>query len=224
MTTNPNTPLAGQTPPSGDPPGQTPTNTQPPTPGQTPPPSQSQTTPASGQSQQQTPITSLPPDIQDYIKRLRDEAEEANKAKRAEAKAKAEAEAARLKKQGEFEELAKQHEKRIQELEPIAESYTRLASTMNAQIETEIKDWPPEVKSLVPPQETVLSNGERRVTPVEERLEHITRLRPLLEKLQVQARGTSPGNSPNPRPSGQTSDNVRDEYEKRLRTTGKYGA
>jgi len=70
----------------------------------------------------------------------------------------------------------------------------------------------------------VLSNGERRVTPVEERLEHITRLRPLLEKLQVQARGTSPGNSPNPRPSGQTSDNVRDEYEKRLRTTGKYGA
>src|SRR6266702_3268061 len=213
MTTNPNTPLTGQTPPSGDPPGQTPT-TPPPTPGQTPPPSQSQTTPASGQSQQQTPITSLPPDIQDYIKRLRDEAEEANKAKRAEAKAKAEAEAARLKKQGEFEELAKQHEKRIQELEPIAESYTRLASTINTQIEAEIKDWPPEVKSLVPGSDV----------PVESRLEHMNRLRPLLEKLQVQARGTQPGNSPNPRPSGQTPDNVRDEYEKRLRVTGKYGA
>src|SRR6266568_3910452 len=175
MTTNPNTPLAGQTPPSGDPPGQTPTNTQPPTPGQTPPPSRSQTTPANG-NPQQTPITSLPPDIQDYIKRLRDEAEEANKLRKAEAKAKTEAEAARLKKQGEFEELAKQHEKRIQELEPIAESYTRLASTMNTQIEAEIKDWPPEVKSLVPPQEAVLPNGERRVTPVEERLEHMAQI------------------------------------------------
>jgi len=156
----------------------------------------------------------LPPDIQDYIKRLRDEAEEANKLRKAEAKAKTEAEAARLKKQGEFEELAKQHEKRIQELEPIAESYTRLASTMNTQIEAEIKDWPPEVKSLVPGPDVA----------VESRLEHITRLRPLQEKLQVQARGTSPGNSPNPRPSGQTPDNVRDEYEKRLRTSGKYGA
>src|SRR6266571_8401560 len=124
----------------------------------------------------------------------------------------------------EFEELAKQHEKRVKELEPIAESYTRLASTMNVQIEAEIKDWPPEVKNLVPPQETVLSNGERHVTPVEERLEHMTRLRPLLEKLQAQARGTQPGNSPNPRPSGQTPENVRDEYEKRLRTTGKYSA
>src|SRR6266704_5723985 len=222
MTTNPNTPLAGQTPPSGDPPGQTPT-TPPPTPGQTPPPSQSQTTPASGQSQQ-TPITSLPPDIQDYIKRLRDEAEEANKLRKAEAKAKAEAEAARLKEQGEFKALAEKHEARVKELEPIAESYTRLASTMNAQIDAEIKDWPPEVKSLVPPQEAVLSNGERRVTPVEERLEHMARLRPLLEKLQVQARGTQPGNSPNPRPSGQTPENVRDEYEKRLRASGRYSA
>ena len=221
MTTNPNTPLTGQTPASGDPPGQTPT-TPPPTPGQTPPPSQSQTT-SSGQSQQQTAITSLPPDIQDYIKRLRDEAEEANKLRKAEAKAKAEAEAARLKEQGEFKALAEKHETRVKELEPIAESYTRLASTMNAQIEAEIKDWPPEVKNLVPLQETVLSSGERRVTPVEERLEHITRLRPLLEKLQVQARGTSPGNSPNPRPQAQTAEGAGKEYMQRLLDTGKYG-
>jgi phage host-nuclease inhibitor protein Gam len=212
MTTNPNTPLTGQTPQSGDPPGQTPTTQNPP--GQTPPPSQSQTTPASGQFQQQTPITSLPADIQDYIKRLRDEAEEANKLRKAEAKAKQEAEAARLKEQGEFKALAEQHEARVKELEPIAESYTRLASTMNANIEAEIKDWPPEVKSLVPGADV----------PVESRLEHMNRLRPLLEKLQVQARGTQPGNSPNPRPSGQTPDNVRDEYEKRLRATAKYGA
>jgi len=156
----------------------------------------------------------LPPDIQDYIKRLRDEAEEANKLRKAEAKAKAEAEAARLKEQGEFKALAEKHETRVKELEPIAESYTRLASTMNAQIEAEIKDWPPEVKSLVPASDV----------PVESRLEHMNRLRPLLEKLQVQARGTQPGNSPNPRPSGQTPENVRDEYEKRLRTTGKYSA
>ncbi len=143
-------------------------------------------------------LESLPPEVQEHIKALRKEAEDYRKARDAEAKAKADAEAARLKKQGEFEELAKQHEKRIQELEPIAESYTRLAS--------------------------VLPNGERRVTPVEERLEHMARLRPLLEKLQVQARGTQPGNSPNPRPSGQTPENVRDEYEKRLRASGRYSA
>ncbi len=208
-------PVPGQMPPAGDPPGQMP-NTPPP--GQMPP---------SGNQQHRSSLPaleSLPPEVQEHIKALRKEAEDYRKARDAEAKAKADAEAARLKKQGEFEELAKQHEKRIQELEPIAESYTRLASTMNTQIEAEIKDWPPEVKSLVPPQEAVLSNGERRVTPVEERLEHMARLRPLLEKLQVQARGTQPGNSPNPRPSGQTPENVRDEYEKRLRASGRYSA
>lgn len=211
MTTNPNTPLTGQTPASGDNPGQTPTNTPPP--GQTPPPPQGQTT-ASGPSQQQTPITSLPVDIQDYIGRLRAEAEDANKQRKAEAKAKQEAEAARLKKQGEFEELAKQHEARVKELEPIQESYTRLSTTINAQIEAEIKDWPPEVKSLVPGPDI----------PVESRLEQVARLRPLLEKLQVQARGTQPGNSPNPRPAQQTPEGAGNQYMQRLRATGKYGA
>src|SRR6266700_592787 len=198
-------PVPGQMPPAGDPPGQMP-NTPPP--GQMPP---------SGNQQHRSSLPaleSLPPEVQEHIKALRKEAEDYRKARDAEAKAKADAEAARLKKKGEFEELAKQHEKRIQELEPIAESYTRLASTMNTQIEAEIKDWPPEVKSLVPGSDV----------PVESRLEHMNRLRPLLEKLQVQARGTQPGNSPNPRPSGQTPDNVRDEYEKRLRASGRYSA
>jgi regulator of replication initiation timing len=122
------------------------------------------------------------------------------------------AEQQRLAEQGQYKELAEKHEVRVKELEPIAESYTRLALTMNAQIEAEIKDWPPEVKSLVPSADV----------PVESRLEHMTRLRPLLEKLQVQARGTQPGNSPNPRPSGQTPDGARDEYEKRMYASGKY--
>jgi len=172
--------------PLTDPPGQTPPGTEPP--GQTPNP-QSQTTSGS----QQTPITSLPQDIQDYIARLRDEAEAANKAKKAEAKAKQAAEEARLAEQGQFKELASKHELRVKELEPIAQSYNALAETLSAQIDAEIKDWPSVVKALVPGADV----------PVEQRLAQMTRLRPLLEKLQLQTRGQQPGNRPNPAPVSQ---------------------
>jgi hypothetical protein len=198
MTQNANTPPAGgQAPPQGDPPGQAPTTTPPQV--------------GDGQSQQQSLSQE---EMAKVIADLRKEnAAHRNKAKEQERLAQ-EAEAERLRQQGEYKALAEKHEARVKELEPIAESYTRLASTMNAQIEAEIKDWPTEVKSLVPGADV----------PVESRLEHMARMRPLLEKLQVQARGTQPGNSPNPRPSGQTPDNVRDEYEKRLRATARYSA
>jgi hypothetical protein len=130
----------------------------------------------------------LPPDIQDYIKSLRADAKKLRDANEAEAKAKQEAEAARLKEQGQFKELADKHAARILELEPIATSYSKLAEQIQAQIEAEIKDWPQEVKNLVPGNDI----------PVEQRLEQLTRLRPLLEKLQVQAKTQLPGNRPNP--------------------------
>jgi hypothetical protein len=197
MTQNANTPPAGgQAPPQGDPPGQAPTTTPPQV--------------GDGQSQQQSLSQE---EMAKVIADLRKEnAAHRNKAKEQERLAQ-EAEAERLRQQGEYKALAEKHETRVKELEPIAESYTRLASTMNAQIEAEIKDWPPEVKSLVPAADV----------PVESRLEHMNRLRPLLEKLQVQARGTSPGNSPNPRPQAQTAEGAGKEYMQRLLDTGKYG-
>ena len=181
MTTNPsqNTDPPGQTPPGSDPQGQTPN-----------PQSQTQ----SGTSQK-TPIDSLPADIQDYIARLRSEAEEANKQKKAEAHAKQAALEARLREQGEFKQLAEKHEARVKELEPIQESYTRLAEQINAQIAAETKDWPTEVKSLVPDINV----------PVESRLEQVAKLRPLIAQLTQQARGQAPGNRPNPPAQGQPS-------------------
>jgi hypothetical protein len=163
----------GQTPNGTDPQGQTPNNTTPS--GQTP-------------NGQRTSIDTLPVDIQDYIKSLRADAKKYRDASEAEAKAKADAEAARLKEQGQFKELADKHEAKVRELEPVATSYTKLAEQINAQIEAEIKDWPAEVKNLVPGADM----------PAEQRLEQMTKLRPLLEKLQTQAKTQLPGNRPNP--------------------------
>src|SRR6266702_7789222 len=136
MTTTPNT----------DPPGQAPGSSVPP-PGQAP----TQTPPQAGgeQSQQQQHSLSQE-DIQRVIADLRKEnAAHRKKAKEQEEQAQV-AEQERLRQAGEYKQLAEQHEKRVKELEPIQESYTRLAEQINAQIAAEVKDWPTEVKSLVP--------------------------------------------------------------------------
>ncbi len=105
------------------------------------------------------------------------------------------AEQERLRQAGEYKQLAEQHEKRVKELEPIQESYTRLAEQINAQIQAEVKDWPTEVKSLVPDASVA----------VESRLEQVAKLRPLIAQLAQQARGQAPGNRPNPPAQGQPS-------------------
>jgi hypothetical protein len=187
--------------------GQTPNGTD--LNGQTPNP-QNQTVSGS----EKTPISSLPADVQDYIKRLRDEAEEANKQKKAEARAKQQAEEERLKQQGEFKQLAEQHAARVQELEPVATRYSQLSLLVASQIEAQIKDWPQEVKAFDPGNDA----------PVEERLAWIEKSRPLIEKLQQQARSSNPGNSPNPRPTAATRDDAVDGFMKQMRASGKYGA
>jgi hypothetical protein len=196
--TSTNVPPDGQTPNGETPNGQTPTPQ-----GQTP------TGP-----QQQTPISSLPQDVQDYIKRLRDEAEEANKQKKAEVRAKQQEAEQRLKEQGEFKQLAEQQGVRIKELEPISERFTALSTLVAEQITAETKDWPAELKTFDPGPDA----------PVEQRLEWMKKSRPLIEKLQVQARTTSPGNSPGPRPvsSQQASRQDVDELRQRYRESGKY--
>ncbi|MGI9061605.1 MAG: hypothetical protein ACR2H5_23860 [Ktedonobacteraceae bacterium] len=178
--------MATNNPSTTEPEGQTPNGADPQ--GQTPNP-QSQT--ASG-TQQKTSIDTLPVDIQEYIARLRMEAEEANKKTKAEAKAKQVAEEARLAEQGQFKELAAKHEARAQKLEPVAASYAALAEMLSKQITAEMKDWPAEVKALYP--------GD--TAPIEQRLEWLEKSRSLIGMLQQQARGTLPGNRPNPPQAG----------------------
>lgn len=164
---------------------------------------------------EKTPISSLPPDVQDYIKILRDEAEEAKKQRKAEARAKQQLEEARLKEQGEYKQLAEQHAHRVQELEPISERYHALSTQVALQIEAQVKDWPAEVKAFDPGNDA----------PVEERLAWIAKSRPLIDKLQMQARATNPGNVPNPRPAQPaTRDDAVSGFMKQLRQSGKYGA
>ena len=181
MTTNPshNTDPPGQAPGSSVPPGQAPNQTPPQAGGE--------------QSQQQQSLSQE--DIQRVIADLRKEnAAHRKKAKEQEEQAQV-AEQERLRQAGEYKQLAEQHEKRVKELEPIQESYTRLAEQINAQIQAEVKDWPTEVKSLVPD----------TIVPVELRLEQVAKLRPLIAQLAQQARGQAPGNRPNPPAQGQPS-------------------
>lgn len=176
MTTTPNAGLGGQTPPHPDPSGQTP-NPQTQTPNGT----------------QKTSIDTLPPDIQEYIARLRSEAEEANKKSKVEARAKQQAEETRLAEQGEFKKLAEQHETRVKELEPKVEQLTIISAKIRKQIQTATKDWPAEIKAFYP-------GDDAEVDALQDWYD---RSQPILAKLQEQARGTQRGNSPNPPPTGQ---------------------
>jgi hypothetical protein len=135
----------------------------------------------------------LPPDIQEYIKSLRADAKKYRDASEAETRAKQAAEEARLAEQGQFKELAAKHEARVKELEPLHGRLQSLSEQFTAQIEAEVKDWPNELKAFDP--------GVN--APIEQRMEWLQKSRPLLDKLQQQARGTQRGNSPNPTPTGQ---------------------
>lgn len=196
--------MNGQMPENSNPPGQMPTT----------PHGQMPTGPA------KTPIAELPENAQDYVRSLRGE----NKGLRTEnaalreqinqiAQAQKQAEQDKLAEQGQFRQLAEQHAARVKELEPIAARYNTLASQIRAQIQVETKDWPPELKALVP--------GEGLAA--EEQLEAIEKLRPVLKKLQEQARGSVPGNRPDPKPLAMTPEQTRQEQLEKLRATGKYG-
>jgi hypothetical protein len=166
-------------------------------------------------STEKTPIGSLPADIQEYIRLLRGEAEEAKKREKAEAKAKQQLDEQRLKEQGEYKLLAETHAARVQQLEPIAERYEQLSKLVGEQIDSEIKDWPSTVRALDPGAES----------GIEVRLAWQNKARAIVGDLQQQARGQQPGNSPNPKPaSGTSPDTLARTYENRLRSSGKYGA
>src|SRR6266567_2030766 len=183
MLNNPLTPLSGQTPQGGDPQGQTPQQT----PGQTP---TTTTPPGQTPGGTRTSLSELPQDIQDLVRGLRREAKESREA--LEAKLKTEQD---VEQQGQFEELAKQHESRVKELEPMLARYTALSELVSEQIKAETKDWPASVKALDPGKDA----------PIEERLAWKNRAAAIVTELATTAHGTLPGNRPNPAPAGQPS-------------------
>jgi len=198
-TTDPN----GQTPQGSAPTGQTPTTPQ----GQTP----------NGQ-QQRTTMDSLPPDIQDYIRDLRKESENNRKALEAKIQAEKQAEEARLKEQGEFKALAEQRETQLKELEPVKSRYDQLSTLLADQIKAQIKDWPKEVKDLLPSDDT----------PIEVRYSQVQKLQALAlkvsEQAQAQQRANLPGNTPGPRQANQeqSRDQQKQDFRLRRKQSGQY--
>jgi hypothetical protein len=161
-----------------------------------------QSTPTISIEALQQKITELERDNRNYRIQRKQQEEAAQKA-----------EQQRLREQGEFQKLAEQHAARVQELEPVAQSYTQLAELVSGQIESQIKDWPAELKAFDPGKDA----------PIEQRLAWLEKSKPLLEKLQQQARSTQPGNAPSPRPAGTNPGKDVDELRMRYRESGKYG-
>jgi hypothetical protein len=132
-----------------------------------------------------------------------------NKEKAAETAAAA-AETERLKKQGEFQTLAEKREAELNTVKPQLETlqgrYDALSTLLSQQLETEIKDWPVEIKAFDPGKDA----------PVEARMEWVSKSRALVEKLV--GAPARPGNRPGPAASGPAGTDIKAE----LRSTGNY--
>lgn len=140
------------------------------------------------------PNTAAPPDTvpasqhNEVVTRLRDL--EAKQAKRDEAERKAAEQ--RATEQGQWEQLARDREQQIAQLTTQAERAERYSKTLHTRIDSEIKDWPSEVKDLVP-----AADGDP-----DARQGQVEKLRPLIAKLQGERlRGTPAG----PRGAGNTT-------------------
>lgn len=114
------------------------------------------------------------------------------------AKAAEEAEANKLREQSEWQKLAESHEAKVKDLEPrvtqAEADRDQLREIVAAMLEAETKDWPKEVRDILPPAEA----------DVLARHAAVQSHRPLAAKL-AQANPT-PGNGPNPRPNGAATD------------------
>jgi chromosome segregation ATPase len=135
---------------------------------------------------------------------------------RAEAAATAErqkAEQAQLAAKAEWEELAKQHEQTVRELQPQLDSYkTRLetlSERLNKQIEQGIRDWPAEARKMVPATDDVAA-----------RLDAYENMRNLLDGGRLA--GRQPGNGTGPRPTAGPA--ASEKTEELLRSNPRYNA
>jgi len=191
-----------QTPNPSAPTGQTPNPN-----GQTP----------NGNPQQKTELNTLPPDIQDYIKRLRKEAEDANDAIKAEKKAKEQAEQERLKQQGEWQKLAESAQTELGQLKPELDTlktrYKTVSDLVVSSFKETIKDWPKEVKDLLP--------GQGDDSDPVEWIAAVNKYKPLAEKLK--AAPPVAGNGANTNPAGAVGEAAEIEAIKaKMRAGGRY--
>jgi hypothetical protein len=174
----------------------------------------SQALASNGQAPNETPNNNAAnDDLLRQIKELRSENASHRKKAQEQTQVAQAAEEARLKEQGEFKKLAEKHEARVKELEPVASQYSQLAELVSGQIESQIKDWPAELKAFDPGKDS----------PIEQRLAWLEKSKPLLEKLMQQVRSQSPGNAPSPRPASPNGSKDVDELRTRYRESGKYG-
>jgi len=129
------------------------------------------------------------------------------------------AEEARLKEQNQFKELAEKASTRVKELEPVKERYEQLSTLLADQIKAQTKDWPKEVKDLLPSDDT----------PIEVRYSQVQKLQSLAiqlaDKAQAQQRASLPGNTPGPRQANQeqSRDQQKQEFRIRRAKSGQYG-
>ncbi|HEX3642869.1 MAG TPA: hypothetical protein VHV10_16410 [Ktedonobacteraceae bacterium] len=187
--------------------------------GTDPQPQAGNSTPRAGNEPQTTVSLTIAEDLQRQIAELRAEnAKHRNKAKEQEQAAQA-AEQQRLREQGEFKQLAEQSSARVKELEPVQERYTALSGLLADQIKAQIKDWPKEVRDLLPGDDT----------PIEVRYSQVQKLQTLATQLasqaQQQQRASLPGNKPGPQPNQnneQTREQQINDYRVRRRQTGSY--
>ena len=170
------------------------------------------TTPQAGNANTSTTSND---DLLRQIKELRTEnANHRAKAKEREQAAKDELDR-QLAEQGKYKELADTHAQRVRELEPLETQLTELSDLINERIKADIKNWPDEVKALVPGKDV----------PIKSRYEQVGKLQALADRLSSQATGQQPGNRPNPRPAqNMTPDEASQKAldELRSRSPGKY--
>ena len=170
-----------------------------------------------GQAPNETP--NIAEDLQRQIAELRKENASHRRKFQEQTQAAQVAEEARLKEQGQFKELAEQHAARVKELEPVQERYTQLSTLLADQIKAQTKDWPKEVKDLLPDSET----------PIEVRYSQVQKLQALASKVadqtQQQQRASLPGNTPGPRQANQeqSRDQQKEEFRLRRKSSGMYG-
>lgn len=148
-------------------------------------------------------------DNKKYRKKQKEQ-EEAAKAKEAEDRAKEEA---AKREQGQFKELAETYGAKVKELEPTIERYNALSSVIDSQIKEQTKDWPKEVKDLLPDDSV----------SIEDRYAQVQKLQAFVDKLNATPQ-PKPGNGPNPKPAAQTPEGFQDRIDRQLRTSGKYNA
>lgn len=98
-----------------------------------------------------TPLTSLPPDVQQYIDELRGEAEKYRKEKKAAEAAAAKAEEEKLTQNQEWQKLAEQRGKRIADLEPVAQQLDEIKAAFEATLTAKLEALPEDVRKELEP-------------------------------------------------------------------------